>query len=987
MWRRHLRHIVWECLLLSITVAFLGGTCISQEIPSNFTLSVDQNAWMILSETLPSEEQNEQLLDLLPLGLAQFLGGAAAVDTMLTSGGPVPLRMGPLSHSHLLTFGPVRAFYAAETTQSGNLYLFVPQGEEPKALIARWTDRFREETGTIPAYIIAYTYTLDLNHGKVHCTLHRKVEGKDVFSPCYGYYKEHIRSLKDLEGFLAKVDDLIGAELTGDGLVLEGRSYPQQQLPKLTIEDLAALYQGYYARGKIQDALMETDKVSLLGLLGLGSYYYDLYNFEAEAGEHIIITLESDDFDAYLTLSGPQEFFAEDDDSAGGTNAKLDVTIPASGIYEIEVSSARPSGVGNYSLKVTTEDGDPVLVWPSESPGFSLDPCFLCDFDKRGELVRRLRKFAEEEGEEAEQIVGSELWDEFVKLIYKEPADVDEETLRDVLAEIADELINAIPHEKNARSVLDEFGKALSPLDFPQCPRYEGNIQGTDVAMIMYYCDLVGKLWAMGYGTPRERGMRSVLEIPVSSIYWEEIRSYPSSRLWFEPDERRVATEGNALYFDPGVTKVSAHSFDPEAFVYDEVEPTVDRAQFINWWNANWPKIMDYEPMYHLLNQIHKWSVLFVWLGQEGSFSKLSFLWDVEVKRDWTFKEWLAANPEGLPYYHDLPFVCIDGRCDECLLQLVSKSVASLGKPARALVGGVSNWPQDKTVLPRIEEDFWQLLLELVQNGGSWKAPDGTAYNVKPVGVGKHRVTITPSDPLKGDQLMKLLGEPVMKLLSIKEGRALHDIEIQLEHPQLGILNLGRLTYEIQGNNVKVDFIPGVGWEVYRLANALSKGEDVPNWQKVTISQEEMVFYTGKYFIIAGQDLDRPLAISGSTQEPVRKEISPVLAYVTEEKMTSYKEKGIIDTPNWVKVLLEEAERTEPEKMPAFIAEYWKKIDLFLKMTLPEGSELAWTSDRTQLNLYIPHGYPQLVTGSKGVVKLLDYLQPRFPRKEWENIG
>ena len=63
------------------------------------------------------------------------------------------------------------------------------------------------------------------------------------------------------------------------------------------------------------------------------------------------ITLRSTDFDALLTLQG-NDLDEQDDDSAGGTNAQLELYLEA-GEYELRSGSYSDSGSGSFVLSVS----------------------------------------------------------------------------------------------------------------------------------------------------------------------------------------------------------------------------------------------------------------------------------------------------------------------------------------------------------------------------------------------------------------------------------------------------------------------------------------------------------------------------------------------------------------------------------------------------------------------------------------------------------
>jgi hypothetical protein len=71
-----------------------------------------------------------------------------------------------------------------------------------------------------------------------------------------------------------------------------------------------------------------------------------------EAGERLQIVLETDDFDAFLYMTGPGLGVLSDDDGAGDLNSLIEVTLPADGSYTV-AASALSSGVsGSYTIRV-----------------------------------------------------------------------------------------------------------------------------------------------------------------------------------------------------------------------------------------------------------------------------------------------------------------------------------------------------------------------------------------------------------------------------------------------------------------------------------------------------------------------------------------------------------------------------------------------------------------------------------------------------------
>ncbi len=81
--------------------------------------------------------------------------------------------------------------------------------------------------------------------------------------------------------------------------------------------------------------------------------FVDVYRFNGSAGQQVTITHSSTAFDAYLYLYMPGTLLAEDDDSAGGTNARIVYTLPSSGTYFIDATAFSDNATGDYSLSLS----------------------------------------------------------------------------------------------------------------------------------------------------------------------------------------------------------------------------------------------------------------------------------------------------------------------------------------------------------------------------------------------------------------------------------------------------------------------------------------------------------------------------------------------------------------------------------------------------------------------------------------------------------
>ena len=82
--------------------------------------------------------------------------------------------------------------------------------------------------------------------------------------------------------------------------------------------------------------------------------YYDVFGFTGEAGETIVVSLSSDDFDTFLTFGRPPAddmvVLETNDDGGEGVNAELTFTLPESGRYLVRVQSWSSGEGGAYEI-------------------------------------------------------------------------------------------------------------------------------------------------------------------------------------------------------------------------------------------------------------------------------------------------------------------------------------------------------------------------------------------------------------------------------------------------------------------------------------------------------------------------------------------------------------------------------------------------------------------------------------------------------------
>jgi S1-C subfamily serine protease len=87
--------------------------------------------------------------------------------------------------------------------------------------------------------------------------------------------------------------------------------------------------------------------------------YYTRYSFEGRAGQRVVLEMSSSEVDSYLILISPSgDDLGQDDNGAGGKNARITVTLPESGTYVVLANTRGARETGRYSLRASASGGD-----------------------------------------------------------------------------------------------------------------------------------------------------------------------------------------------------------------------------------------------------------------------------------------------------------------------------------------------------------------------------------------------------------------------------------------------------------------------------------------------------------------------------------------------------------------------------------------------------------------------------------------------------
>jgi len=121
-----------------------------------------------------------------------------------------------------------------------------------------------------------------------------------------------------------------------------------------TIADLGRMQLPQIAAGQTVNGRLSTSDF----LRSDDNTYADGYVYNGRAGEQITITLRSSAFDSWVVIDDPNGPMREhDDDSGGGNDSELTVTLPHSGRYVIIANSVGTRATGPYTLTVRSGGG------------------------------------------------------------------------------------------------------------------------------------------------------------------------------------------------------------------------------------------------------------------------------------------------------------------------------------------------------------------------------------------------------------------------------------------------------------------------------------------------------------------------------------------------------------------------------------------------------------------------------------------------------
>lgn len=554
-----------------------------------FPVGVPQNVTLDLGtlkeETGTSRQHDDQARDWLMWVVATSLVPDAGQLSDMLFDAPVA-RKGHLQAVSRMDYGTTRSFVLPR----GDVVALVPEADalQREDHLAQVFDDQRRNLAGVPARILVYEYALT-SPNKATITRGREVDGQYFLTAESGYLSTVVNNVEQLQEFMRRTDDLLVAQVTPQGLKVSGRRM-HASYRNIGPTEVAALWQAEQAIKEANNPEFAEESSALLA------------KANSQLRDFQVSMLRRNALDDMLVIRAEKERLERE--VARGQRALRERYIAA---------------------------GKNV---PGNGTGFSLDPIH----DHRL-LAEELESDAELHRITSKNEADRERLEEAIAALKVTPGD------EDLLLQLGGDLDLRVG-DPDAKEASELIGFALHNSGL-QRARYDGPLAGTEAGMILFYTDLLAKLWALDF----QGSAPAVIEdfIPyaktrVSHVYDAENIKLSNTRLWFGPERAGFETVGeDQLLLGRIATRIyaaSANTFSPGK----EGEPNAESDAFLKWWNDHYDEVAHYEPEYQRLNQLMKWSLLIAWLEKQQSASQLGFLAATNVDRSAWFPDWMRQN-------------------------------------------------------------------------------------------------------------------------------------------------------------------------------------------------------------------------------------------------------------------------------------------------------------------------------------------------------
>jgi hypothetical protein len=701
--------------------------------------------------------------------------------------------------------------------------------EQRKDDIAHIADRHRKDQGEKPKVIEVFEYDISTDKLSGSITRRQDIDASQVFTGEYGYFETSINSQSDLQSFLKQTDDITFSEVKGADLILGGRKIYSYKHQGIRLEDVAALWQ---SEKKIE------------------TRWENFKQEQEEKLKNLPVSEQEKEFKKAIAQEKKNGL-------VGGSGFSLDWQYDYQAIKTL-LNEAKPQLLSlQINNKPLVSTGEIEAVTQSLSSRKT---------DAYLQLIEKLKNYYTQAGNNQSIAQAQQL-----KLQYNQQAQAIEAQITQKQNEIQEiitsqQLLGASTPESQVKvnqkqQELAQLNKELPALYSQylkkhnlvtdnsekirkllqssekqafQTARYDGDLKGTEVGMVLFYTDLLMKMWNFNFDNSTvQAGIKNFnpeTRIRLSSIYQKELEDLPYARLWFGTNDKGFQLNNNSIILARNSTKVYAASSNPSKSGAEE-KADASVSAFLDWWNNHYEEVARYEPQYQRLNQIMKWSLVVNWLNESYQGSKLSFLQEVRVRRDNWFPDW-ARKQSNLKFqaWDKIKFFPPNykGTTTEAMPLLTSEYFERFGKKGQRFVGGVSlaskNTFKGRASLPLTEEfslpgrrsniDYKSIIVE---NGKlQFSTLEGTKFQVKPISKTISEAIIIPKADTK---LRSLNAEVANQAFTSKFVQTAGKTEYSAA---IGDTDFGNLNVERTANGFKVGFDSREADVAYSLASDLS---------------------------------------------------------------------------------------------------------------------------------------------------------------------
>ncbi|MCU0287609.1 MAG: hypothetical protein MUF15_14595 [Acidobacteria bacterium] len=601
-------------------------------------IKVDEDTF----DNFTPREQKDQVLDWLLYTTVYSSGMTAETLSEILFDLP-PIRYGYMHSIANFEFGDTRSCVIGDNSIIALIPRDIPENQY-KDYLAGIADKHRKDLGEIPKVIHIFRYKINLKEKYALLKRCREVNANDFFTTENGYYTATVKNLTDFKQFMEKIEDITCVEVVDQGLTLGGRKL-KEPYRGIRVEDVAAIWQ---AEKDIRDR-QKNFTAKWQHNLDLLKTKLDEYNgpqpdrikedLKEEGDEK---NFDKDDKFKYLD-EYVKKYLEQSPDKRRNIPRKKEksLQVKKESVPE-EVGGYRPPekiiSAKHYELEFKKfqemMQADFIKARMAESAGFSLDPTY--NF------------------KELQEAFSGSLFKIMTSL---EPTLIKKEEVQKAVDELHDKnivpllvIFDKLKRCDDKTKFFVEIFEAMIENHRFQAARYDGPLQGTEVGMVLFYTDLLAKLWALDYqdSIPANAidDFIPLTEARISKIYKQEIMELPSTRLWFGTNDKGFQKIGdsNQLLFARVASRVYAASSNP-LHPGQEVKPNAASAAFLGWWNDHYEEIARYEPEYQRQNEIMKWSILIAWLNDANKGHYLDFLKKVKVNKGNWFTEWVKSQP------------------------------------------------------------------------------------------------------------------------------------------------------------------------------------------------------------------------------------------------------------------------------------------------------------------------------------------------------